>query len=574
MAEKNTKAEKTEKKQKFRNTIALKRNIYSVILSVIFIAAVIALTALSTGLAERYPLDIDLTTNKQHSISDNNFDYIKNVKEKINIYVTSTENAYNCSTGTTDDIGYIAATSQYVNYSSQNVVYYRQTVELLKKYADYNENITVSFIDVYDAKSAEITRGFEDFQWSIGDVLVEGKFELDGKEVVRRTVVNFAGLYTLEDTYNSVEALKSTALYYGVNYALYGTDSTGMGYGYFITENKVESAISSAIYKVTSPDTPVFLVPTAISNDKSVSDALEEILEINNFAVEYSDQLLSVLLTPENYDKYEGIILADCKSDITEAERQLIDDFLNNNGAKGKSLYYFAGINTNSLTNLCGLLGDWGIGFSEGLLYETDNRYHANGIPTKLMIESAGSEYTKTSDSIGKYCLANNIVHMKQLWPTSNTATYTRETTVILRTASNGFTTVMPLDADINAWTPEDGADKDKFITAIFARDDGVVDSSIVSSCVVAFAAADFIGTEYSTEYSTGNLNVVLDTFNEVTGNADTAFSFVPKTIITETYKDKVTENNVIVIRVIFMISIPIIVVSAGIVIWIRRKRK
>lgn len=553
-----------------KNKIVLKRNIYAVVLSVIFIAIVVAVTALSTVLAERYPLDIDLTTDKQHSITDNNFDYIKNIDKKINIYVTVTEDNYNCTTASNDTIGYIAATDKFVDYSAANVAYYTQTVELLKKYQSYNDNINVKFIDVYDAKTREITDDFEDLNWSTGDILVEGIFTVDGQEVTRRTAVTYSDIYTLEDESGMADQITSNSMYmmYYGEYALYG-----YGYGYSITENKIESAISSAIYKVTSPETPVFLVPTVISDSDSIKDALENVLTVNNYSIDYNDQPLSVLLSPESYENYDGIILSNCKADITTTERQLIEDFLNNNGTKGKSLFYFAGTNTVKLTNLCGLLGDWGIGFEDGILYETDTGYHVTGTPTKLIMESAGSDYTEVSDQLGKYCLADNLIPMKQLWPSSTTATYSRTTEVFIHTASNGYTTVMPIDA-ADDWKPESDAVKDKQITGILSRDDDTVDNSYVSSFIIAFASSDFISADNNTSYSLGNLNVALDTFNEATGNADAAFSFVPKTITTQSYYDSVTEGKVRAVKVIFMIAVPVAILAVCVVVWIRRKRK
>jgi hypothetical protein len=124
----------TAKADKLKNTIALKRNVYAVVLSVIFIAVVIGLTALSTVFADRYPLEIDLTANKQHSISNKNFEYISSVKEKINVYVACTEAQYLNQTGTSADMGYFAATKYFVDYNADNAKYFTQTVELLKKY--------------------------------------------------------------------------------------------------------------------------------------------------------------------------------------------------------------------------------------------------------------------------------------------------------------------------------------------------------------------------------------------------------------------------------------------------------
>lgn len=560
----------TEKTEKLKNTIALKRNVYAIVLSVIFIAVVIGLTALSTVLADRYPLEIDLTADKQHSISDKNFEYISSVEKKINVYVACTEEQYLSQTGSTADMGYFAATEYFVDYNANNMVYYSQTVELLKKYQSYNDNINIQFIDVYDAKTREITDNFADFDYETCDILVETTFTLDGKEVTRRAVVPFNDIYTLEDTNGNADYLKGE----GQMYQMYGyTATAGAGYGYFITENKIEAAISSAIYRVTSAETPLFLVPTTISSDKILTEALEKTLQINNIDIEFSDKFLSTVLIPENYDKYAGIILADCKSDISVAERELIENFLNNNGKKQKALYYFAGTNTMSLKNLCGLLGDWGIGFEEGVLYETDSKFHASEDNTQLIMEMVETDYTLSSSDLGRYCFARDIVYMKQLWPTSTTATYTRTAEVIMRTASLGHTTVMPLGVNVGDWKPAENAEKTKFPTAIFSHDDDVYENKYISSYIVAFGSSEMISGSYN-QNSVANIDITLTTFKEVVGTADSAFSFVPKTIKIEDYYDKVTQKKVNVMKWIFMAAVPLTVIVLGTVVWIRRKSK
>lgn len=558
-----------KKTSKLKNTIALKRNIYAVVLSVIFIAVVVALTVLSTVFAQKYPLNIDLTTNKLHSISGDNFDYIKNVEQKIDVYVTLTEKEYSCSTATTADISYIAAKNHFVDYNSANMQYYVQTVELLKKYNSYNSNINVTFVDTYDAKSREITDRFADYSWSIGDILVESSFKLNGKDVTRRTIVPFLETYTLDDTNGMAEELKANPMYQMYGY----TATVGQGYGYFITENKVETMISSAIYKVTSPDTPVFLVPTAISSKDAVSAVLQNTLSVNNFAVEYNEAMLSTLLVSENYDKYDGIILANCKSDITVAEREMLEKFLDNGGKRGKSLFYFAGTNTTNLTNLCGLLGDWGIGFEKGILYETDTAFHNAEIPTMMSLESAGSKITSTADSLGQFYAGNNMVYMKQLWQNYNVTGHTRETEALLYTGSFGKTAVMPLDADIKEWKPAKDAQTDKFVTSLMAMDTETVDNKFVTSYIVAFASHEFISEDFNTD-TFGNMNLVVDTFNEATGNADAPFTFVPKKIETQSYYASVTQSETTAIKWIFMCAVPVIVFGAGLFVWFRRKRK
>ncbi len=553
------------------NTIAIKRSIYSLFLSIIFIIGVILVIALSTSFATRYPLDIDLTTNKLHSISNDNFEYISDVKEKISIYVTATEDQYNSNTSSAADIAYIAAANHVIDYNSENIQYYQQTVNLLKKYADYNDNITVTFLDIYDSKTRDVTDNFEDYDWDQGDILVESTFTLNGKEVTRRTVVPFIETYTLEDTSGYADELAKNPemyeLYYGVS------AKAGYGYGYFITENNIEYMISAAIYKVTSPDTPLFLVPTSVSDDESVADALQKVLEVNNFAVEYNDGLLSTILVESNYDKYAGIILSDCKSDISIADRELIEKFLDNKGMKGKTLYYFAGTNAYGLTNLNGLLGDWGIGFEDGFMYETDAKYHQSGDPTILALQSAGSDFTASSDALDRYFIGKNLVNMRVLYQTNTSATHTRETTVLMTTASYAKTAIIPSGEKVAEWKVPSDAEMDRRIAAVVCEDTDAVDNVFVSSYVVAFASSDIVCEEYNTD-TFGNLNLVLDTFNQVTGNSDAPFTFVPKKIETSTFYADVTEGEVKAVRIIFIATIPIVVIGLGIFVWVWRKRK
>ncbi len=560
------------KNAKGENTVAIKRSIYSLFLSIVFIVGVVLVIMLSTTLSEKYPLEIDLTTNKLHSISTDNFEYISSVEEKINIYVTATEDQYNSITRSTADIAYIAAADYVIDYHSENVQYYSQTVELLKKYDDYNDNITVTFVDIYDSKTRDITDNFEDYDWNIGDILVESTFKLDGKDVTRRSVVPFIETYTLEDKSGYAEELSKNPemyeLYYGVS------AKAGYGYGYFISENNIEYMISAAIYKVTSPDTPLFLVPTSVSDNKSVAEALQKVLEINNFAVEYNDGLISTLLTEENYDKYAGIIMSNCKSDISAADRDLIEKFLNNKGMKGKSFYYFAGTNAFNLTNINGLLGDWGIGFEDGFLYETDNNYHRTGDPTVIVLESAKSDFTESSDAMGRYFGAGNLVNMKVLYDTNTSATHTRDTTVLMTTASLGKTAIIPRGEKVDEWkAPTDANQLDKRIVAIACEDADAIDNKFVASYIVAFASYDIIGEDYTTDQF-GNFNLVLDTFNEVTGTDDAPFTFVPKKIETSNYYADVTEGEVTAIRWIFVIAVPLVVIGLGVFVWIWRKRK
>lgn len=554
--------------EKIKNTVALKRGIYSIILSVLFIVGVVLITALATALSARYPLELDLTANKEHTMSSDNVKYIRSVNKKVDIYVCLTEDEYNCTSDTGYTLAYYAANTDFVDASGVNTSYYVQTVEMLKKYAQYNDNITVTFLDMSQPSAKEVTDRFTDYKTTYGDILVESTFAVDGENVTRRTAVLYKDVYTLKAGDTNTENYRQYAAM-GVNYALYG-----QGIGYMITENNVEQAISAAIYKVTSETTPVFLVPSTYCNVDSIKGALEGTLKSNNFDIVYKDGMLSTLLTSDSYDAYTGIILSDCTSDITGADRTAIESFLDNGGNKGKSLLYFAGTGTYKLTNLCALLGDWGIGFGSGILYETNKSMYIANDPTSFYYRSLETDYTKTADSLSSICFtAANSVPMSQLYETSSTATYVRTTKVAMRTAG-GTVVVMPAGESKDTWTPESDTDKDAYPTVIVSEDQATVGSDFVFSGVAAFASADFISSDWSQYTNVANLNATLDITNYLTGSADNPFNFVAKKLTNEDFKVNVTESKTLAIRIIFMAVVPIIIIGTGITVWIRRKTK
>ena len=555
---------------KMKNTVALKRGVYAIILSVIFIVGVVLLTVLATALAQNFPLELDLTTGKSHSISGTNVEYIKGLDKEVNIYVLLTEDEYLCETDSSYNMCYYGATMYFVEYNMDSSNYYKQTVELLKKYARYNDNIKVKFLDITQPSATEITQNYSGFNWKTGDILVESKFEVDGEDVVRRTHIPYTEVYSIKagNEYTSQFHQYYVSGMYDC-YALYG-----VGAGYIITENNIEHAVSSAIYKVTSKSTPTLLIPSSYCDAAVLDDGLYETLAINNYSLVKKEGVLASLLAADEAKDYTGILLPGATADISAADRDALEKFLDNGGKKSKSLIFFAGTSTYKLTNLCGFLGDWGIGVDKGILYETNSSYAAPQDPTSTTLISMETDFTKKADAInGSYYVAGDLVPMRQIYENSNTATYSRTTYALMRTASSGTVTIMPVTEDASKWTPASDAALDAFPTAILSEDVVAIDGEYVTSNIVVYSGTNFISKEWVDYSYVSNLNIVLDTVNHCSGATDNPFNFVAKTIVNDNYLALVTETNATVIKVIFMAVLPVILVATGLVVWIRRKR-
>ncbi len=506
---------------------------------------------------------------------------LSQIDAKINIYVLMPEDAYACKTDTKADMAYVAAEQEFVAYTEENEKFFVKTVESLKNIENCNEEITVTFLDInIDKNSGTVKNAFQGFNIQEGNICVEGIFTENGKEVTRRTVIRFTDIYTLSDPEGFVEILQSD---YGYMYQMQGYTPFN-GYGYTISENKIETAVSSAIYRVTLAETPVFLVPESYTNSAKVKEALQELLEINNYELEYKEGSLAEILSVENHKKYAGVILADCKSDITTADSDALDKFLENGGKKEKSLFYFAGTNAHDLVGLCDFLKNWGVGFDPGILYETDEGFHAKNEPTKIALDIYENDYTPTALNLDGYYCADNLTYMKQLWQTNNDFTHTRETDAILCTASFGQTAVMPSYAFVDAWTPSADAVLDKFHVALLTQDSIEVENKTLSSYVAVFASADIISADWK-QNSVGNFNVVLDLFGlsklDSDGMVKLSTSAEDKNSASEDERssnrdksEKFFNGDVVSIVIAAGIAVAVVCGAVIVIVMIRRKRK
>ena len=357
----------------------------------------------------------------------------------------------------------------------------------------------------------------------------------------------------------------------------------GQGAGYVITENKMEMAVSSAIYKVISDNTPKYLVPVNYFAKKDdgtiiVDEYLKTLLNVNNYELDYAEGNISTLLADKDASQYQGVILAGCQVDIDDADYEALLKFLDNEGRKGKSLFYFAGLDVvNKMPKMCALMAEWGIGYLDGVVYETStsNRVMTDesGDPKDFYHVSTGTDYTSRADGKGYY-VVGNTVPMKQLYPESVTATYARTPEAVMRTGGYGTTTIMPVGEDSTKWKPADNADTDAFPTIIVCKDEATLeDRSFVESYIVAFATDEYLNGEWINNWSNvANDHVVLDMFNAVSGMSDNPFNFVAKTITDERFNT--TESAQLTVKIIFMAIVPILVLASGITVWVVRKRK
>ena len=523
---KKDKKPKNEKAKKIKNQALLKRGSYSLAITAAVVAGAIILNILVGALTDRFVLEFDMSLNKDNSISEENIEYIKGIEDKVTVTVCADEETYSSY------MGYYA--QQYYSVSDDAATsYYDQTVTLVNKYADYNKNITVNFIDTQSTKFTEISSKYSSEKLMYGDIIIST--EKDGAE--KHKIISYDDIYYLyEDT----------------TYASYGMSF------YTVSGNNIETALTSAISYVTSDK----IKRAAIITGHSATDytaTYQTLLKDNN----YETEIISDSLVTEISSEYDLVVIPCPSTDFIGTELDAVSEFLDNDGKLGKGLIFVADVTAPYLTNLYDFLEQWGIVVEDGILFETNSSNHMADDPTTL-----GSYTTEADDILSgmSVCITGYNAPMYAGFESEGGITVTS----FMETPDSVVAAPKGVDA---SWTEADNYETDTYSTVIqAAKSDYDEDNNPITSYVTAFSSTHFLESEYSEYSSVSNKDVLFAVSERGAGADKTDISFVSKYIDEESFADQVTEASSNTMRIIFMIILPIICIAAGIYIYIKRR--
>lgn len=523
---KKDKKPKNEKAKKIKNQALLKRGSYSLAITAAVVAGAIILNILVGALTDRFVLEFDMSLNKDNSISEENIEYIKGIEDKVTVTVCADEETYSSY------MGYYA--QQYYSVSDDAATsYYDQTVTLVNKYADYNKNITVNFVDTQSTKFTEISSKYSSEKLMYGDIIIST--EKDGAE--KHKIISYDDIYYLyEDT----------------TYASYSMSF------YTVSGNNIETALTSAISYVTSDK----IKRAAIITGHSATDytaTYQTLLKDNN----YETEIISDSLVTEISSEYDLVVIPCPSTDFIGTELDAVSEFLDNDGKLGKGLIFVADVTAPYLTNLYDFLEQWGIVVEDGILFETNSSNHMADDPTTL-----GSYTTEADDILSgmSVCITGYNAPMYAGFESEGGITVTS----FMETPDSVVAAPKGVDA---SWTEADNYETDTYSTVIqAAKSDYDEDNNPITSYVTAFSSTHFLESEYSEYSSVSNKDVLFAVSERGAGADKTDISFVSKYIDEESFADQVTEASSNTMRIIFMIILPIICIAAGIYIYIKRR--
>lgn len=522
---KKEKKAKAPKAKRIKNQAFLKKGSYSLAITAAVVAGAIILNVLTNALASRFVLEFDMSVNKDNSISEENIDYIKSIDNEVTVTVCADETSYSSY------MGYYA--QQYNVSDDAAAKYYDQTVTLIKKYGDYNKNIKVNFVDTQSTEFTEISSKYSTKNLTYGDIIVTSGEGEDEKS----KIVGYKDIYNLyEDT----------------TYASYG-----MSY-YTVSGNNIETALTSAIAYVSSDKIKKAAILTGHSTNDYTAD-YQTLLKDNN----YETTVISDSIVNDISDEFDLVVIPAPTIDFIGSELDAVSEFLDNDGKLNKGLIFFADINAPYLTNLYDFLEQWGIVVEDGILFETNENNHMPDDPTTIGSYPASDDELLSGIST---CITGLNVPLYAAFENQDS----------ISVASLTETPESPVAAPkgtASDWTGADDYEKKAYSTAIMASKlDYDDDNNAITSYVTAFSSSDFLQSEYNEYSSVSNKNLVLAVTEKLAGADNTGISFVSKYIEEESFADKVTETSANVVRLIFMIILPIACIALGVYIYIKRR--
>ncbi len=335
---------KAKKEKKARSAGAKRRLRYNAGFTAVIAAAIVAIVLLNVlvgVLADRYPLNLDISANKPFTLSEHAIEIAKKVDKEINMVIfTDEETVANPSTSSEELDNILRelnnALKQYNSYSGGKVTYtFINPTQEPQKYAAYSK---------YEVKENDMLFVCDD----------------------RHKILSLSDLYTLDTS----------------SYSTTGT--------YSITESLVDRMLASPVYALSGGEEHIVQVLVGHEEDSYVIDGLQSLYELNGYTFEE----LSITTSAEFNKNANIMLIAAPEKDYTAAEIKRVQEWMFNNGNYGRQLMVYVSA-TADCPNLYEFLKvEYQITVTDELIVETALGRNQNYTYLHTMTDVPYNDYT------------------------------------------------------------------------------------------------------------------------------------------------------------------------------------
>lgn len=406
----------------------------------------------------------------------------------------------------------------YRSKASSNT-YYAQVMAIAEEYGKYNNKISAEYVSIVDNPN------------------LENKYPQETLSA-DNIIVSCGDKYRILDQYD-----------------IFNVKSYYSTYSY-IASSKAEEAFDGAILSVTSTES----TKLAIVEDNSTEDFtyFKNILEQNNY------ELVSVKLEQEDIPKdAKMLIVFTPEKDFSKTAAKKIRTYLENNKEYGKNMLYIPSSKTYKTPNLDEVLSDWGITVGDGLAYELESSsVYGRNMYDGILCYMGSNAFTSKFD--------DNSAPVISSYARPITLDSDAETQSLLQYSSKSG--VCPSDADDSY--DFTGNAKGNIIIAgygvngIFANDKKSSDK--ISTVFVFGSSTMFEKTILASTYS--DQKYILAMLSESCGRVNQEISVEAKELTQ--YDVQIDNNSASVIGLVCYVGLPIAVICAGLIVFVKRRNK
>lgn len=345
--EKPAKPAKT--KRKF-NARSFKHGSMSVVLTVVFVAAVVVLNVIVGLISERFDAAADLTDMGIYTLDEQTENYLKStLSTDITITVLRTEKAF-----------------------EEQDSSYKQVNEILKKMEMTGGHVKVNYLDL--DQNPNYTSQFK------GETISTNYIVVECEKTGRHRIISPYDYFTFNQT----------MLQY---------------YGYYVPESSnIEQEAVSAMLSVSNDE----VVKVAVTEGFGETDStiLQSLLTKNGYEVE----TLKLTTTDEISADYDFVIMYGPTIDPDKSQIAKLDKYLDNGGKFGKNVFYFASVTQPETPNIEDFLNDWGVSVGYAEIGQTDANYLISSATLFAHLQQiCDTDYTKNVYGSSLYTLGADL---------------------------------------------------------------------------------------------------------------------------------------------------------------------
>lgn len=489
------------------------------VFTVLFVVAVIVFNIIASALAERFPLNLDLTPNASYSLSDEAVNYIKGIKEKVEITVVGNELSF--SSG---EYAYRAIPS-----TQPFEKYFAAINQIMKEIPKINPLISFTYKD----KTTDPAY-FQQFTEDLSDGMMVVKSEK------RYRLLTYYNYLTVIDDLNNPQYSQMVQMGYHLQR---------------VTGSNIENAVCSSLINVTKGALPVVTMLTG--HEEGTIEAYTNMLSSNGYEIKSCN-----IVTGEIDEATEFLVIAGPQRDYSEADLTKLDKYLE----KGKTLMVFLDPSVGKLNALEAFLAEWGIGVGSEMICESDQQNVYYDI-SYVVGFYGDSQYTT---GLNAPALLPKTRPLNILWNEKNGITVSS----VVKTADTAV--LYPPDAG-TSWTVDQGQKGTyngitKSTKMVSAGEEGRAFANVFVCGSIYFVYDNKNPNNFLSNPSFGNAELSLNIVNS-SADADSEKLQLVTKVIDPQELTRMTLKDAGAFNVVFMAVIPIFMLLAGLGVWLWRKR-